>query len=210
MMKRIILFLLFVVYFSSVNAQFENGGLISAGVYEGYVECLSGFLVVNGGGADTIMVRNTAHLEVWSTSQFVPGQGGIWDIVLTNTSRLDYYGGETEELTLYKNAEAHLYGGRIDAITSFQNVFWYYDQPTNQHVNIYAKPGWSWIEDRQLHKVGIQGVWADGTPFNIQFLDRTSFGADPTWANINVIEVIPEPATLLLFGLGGLLIRRKK
>jgi hypothetical protein len=54
---------------------------------------------------------------------------------------------------------------------------------------------------------GITGLWKNGTPFSIQFLDQTASGYDPVWKNINVI---PEPITLFLFGLGGLLLRQKK
>ena len=163
----------------------------------GLVVCLS---LMEGGG-DFIEVRNSARLEVWSTTPFVAGYGGIWDIVLTNTSRLDYYGGETEELILYKNATAHLHGGRIDGITSMQFTT---TTGAGPHIDLYAQPGWTWLDDDRMK--GIEGQWMDGSSFTIKFSNHPNF--DPVYTNINVI--IPEPATLMLLGLGGLLIRRKK
>jgi hypothetical protein len=189
-----------------VSAQYESGGLISG--YEEFVETFSGLLVIDGGGATVIEMRNSAHLEVQSTTPFIAGYGGIWDIVLKNNSHLDYYGGQTEELTIRNNATANLYGGRIDAITSFQNIFWMYGEPTGQHINLYCQPGWSWLTDSAQNKVGITGLWMDGKPFTIQFQDRTSLGFGPVWANINVI--VPEPASIMLLALGGFLIKKRK
>ena len=51
----------------------------------------------------------------------------------------------------------------------------------------------------------LTGKWLDGLDFSIQLIDVA--GYTPT---INNITFIPEPASLVLIGLGGLLIRRRK
>jgi hypothetical protein len=130
--------------------------------------------------------------------------GGILDIALTNTSHMDYYGGVTQELSLFKNATAYLYGGRIDYISSHQLVQWLNGEPFGQHIIIDCQLGWSWILNNQ-QKVGITGIWRDGSAFNIRFLNDADY--DPVWENVNII---PEPATFLLIGLGGLWIRRNR
>jgi len=197
-MKRIILFLLFTCCVPVVVADYDR--LIGPGEYEYFLEWPSGVLVVNGGGAEWIEVRNSAHVEIWSTSP-LGYNSGIWDIVLTKTSRLDYYGGETQELTIGQNAVAYLHSGRIDYITSMQFTS---TTGAGPHIDLYAQPGWSWLDDDWMK--GIEGKWMDGSSFTIKFINHPNF--DPVYTNINVI--IPEPATLMLLGLGGLLIRRKK
>jgi len=202
-MRRIIpCFFLMIVFAPSLFAGYSDG-FITSGEYEYGVDWTSGSLVVNGGGADVIEILNTAHLEVLSTSTPLGlDVGGIQYIDIKNNSHLDYYGGQTLEVTLRGNATADIYGGRIDYISSFQYVL-------PRHVNIYCQPGWSWILDGTQKKVGITGLWEDNSAFNIHFTANGEyFGADPVWENINVIT--PEPATFLLIGLGGLLIRRKK
>jgi hypothetical protein len=124
------------------------------------------------------------------------------DLVITNTSRMDYYGGETQELSLFKNAEAYLYGGRVDFISSHQFVAWVDGKPIGQHIHIDAHRGWEWkYENGEIR--GIAGLWQDGSAFDIRFINDPDY--DPTWTNINVV---PEPMTVLLMGVGGLLLRR--
>jgi hypothetical protein len=114
------------------------------------------------------------------------------DIALTNTSHMDYYGGVTQELSLFKNATAYLYGGRIDYISSHQLVQWLNGEPFGQHIIIDCQLGWSWILDSSQKKVGITGLWRDNSAFTIRFTSSGEYyGVDPVWMNVNVI---PEPA----------------
>jgi len=153
-----------------------------------------------GGGAYRIEARSFSQVEVRSTSKPLDtGVGGIKDLWLFNYSRLDYYGGETEELDIGEHAKAFLYGGRIDGISSAQ-----FGGP---HIFIYARKGWEWKYENGVIR-GITGLWwDDGTPFDIRFTRKgEDFGYPPVWKNV---EVLPEPATLLLLGFGGLLMRRR-
>jgi hypothetical protein len=51
----------------------------------------------------------------------------------------------------------------------------------------------------------LTGHWLDGTAFSIHLIDVQ--GYSPAIQNI---QFIPEPTTMALFALGGLLLRRKK
>jgi hypothetical protein len=204
MMKRMLL--LFACCLCPVYAGYDDG-LISAGEYEWGVDLFGGTLVVDGGGANVIEARNSSNVEVYSTSAPLgTGIGGIMNLMLTNTSRLDYYGGITQELVIGKDATAYLQGGRIDFISSAQYVTWANGEPTGQHIFIYAQDGWAWkYENGKIR--GITGSWLDsGTRFDIRFTTLYEPDYDPVWANV---KVVPEPVSLLLMALGGLLLRRR-
>ena len=159
-------------------------------------------LVVDGGGADIIEMEGASKLEVYSTSEPVNDNwntGGITDIVLVHSSHLDYLGGSTEEITVGNSATATLKGGRLDYLTSMQRNI------TTTHIDLYCQTDWDWVYTNSTI-TGITGHWWDGDSFDIILVNES--GYDPTWKNIKIIT--PEPATLALFGLGGLLIRKRR
>lgn len=199
-MKRLLGLLMFAYISVSMSFAGYSDGWITAEEYEGHVSWTNSnqSLIVDGGGAIGIEMRNHSQLEVRSTSSPLGLGSGIQVIGLNDYSHLDYRNGETFNLMLYGNATADLYGGRIDYLTSFQYA-------ATTHVNIYALPGWSWISDDPL--LGIQGQWWDGSPFDIKFDNKEYRGYDPVWMNVNVI--VPEPASLLLMAAGLVLVRKR-
>ncbi len=206
-MKRIVPYLLLIAVCASVSLADYSDGFITAGEYEYGVEWFSYDppLIVEGGGADVIDIRNYGRLEVRYTSIPINGDwytGGIWDIHLDDYSELLYLDGMTDVLGIDENATAVLKGGSINYIDSLQNT-------ATKHIDLYSQSGWSWLYDDEDFDgideiVGITGLWENDTAFTIGFINDYTFGYDPVYMNINVV---PEPATLLLFGMGGLILR---
>ena len=155
-----------------------------------------------GGGADIIEVRDYGRLEVHYTSTPLQWNvGGILDIVIDDYSKLLYLDGMNDLLSIYDDAKATLKGGMINHIRSYQFA-------STKHIDLYCQPGWQWFyESSEI--AGITGLWESGIAFNIDFIDKTYLGYDPVWMNINVIE-IPEPATVVLLGIGAVLLRKKR
>jgi hypothetical protein len=50
----------------------------------------------------------------------------------------------------------------------------------------------------------LAGIWGDDSTFSIQLVDHEYY--DPVIDNI-AFTIVPEPATLLLFGLGAVMLR---
>lgn len=208
MMKKIAPYLIAICFFPSVYAGYENGGVITT--YAGDVDCLNGLLVVtNGGGASLLQMENYSLLEVQSTSS-LGYLGGIWDIKLFGHSHLNYYGGDTDELSMRNSSTSKLYGGQIGFISSFQKVFdiivgW--DQKGNPLYNTHIE---MFVRDYEYNSVTkrLTGTWKDWTTFDIKLLDQDPTRYDPAIANIK-FTIIPEPTTMVLLGLGGFLLRRQ-
>ncbi len=179
------------------DAEEAADGLLEVGEYDG-----SGFkmvdtesLIVAGGGADRIRAYDNAYIEVQYTSTPLSFSSGIYDIVLYDNSHLLYLDGVTEEITVRDDSSAILKGGTVTALTIYQ-------RPGDlSNVTIYCQPGYAMNTD------GISGLWANGTPFNIDFVD---VGGDFPLTSECVTVIVPEPATLALLGLGGLLIRKRR
>lgn len=206
MMKRMVLFLLGLVICSSLSLADYSDGFITAGEYEYGVRLFNhDVLIVEGGGADIIEARDFSNLEVrYTSSPLGLDVGGVYDILLDGYSELLYLDGETEAITIYDDALATLKGGSINYIDSLQ----YAD---TKHIDLYSQSGWSWLyDDEDLDGiddiVGITGLWENDTAFTIGFINDYTFGYDPVYMNINII---PEPATLLLISLGAALIRKR-
>jgi hypothetical protein len=203
MMKRLMPTLFGFLICMSVSFAGYSDGFITAGEYEYGVEWFTDNppLIVEGGGADVIDMWDYSRLEVHSTSIPVNGNwytGGIRDIRLADDSKLLYLGGYTDILTIGANTTSILKGGSINSIRALRCSL------AEKQIDIYSQVGWSWISNNPL--LGIQGQWWDGSPFNISFINVANY--DPVWMNINVIT--PEPSTLVLLGVGGLLLRKRK
>ena len=151
-------------------------------------------LLVTGAGADGIFAQGESYVEVRDTAPLEQHVGGIYTFGLDDFSILNFYDGEMGGFSIYDDATATFSGGRIDYISSFQ------DSDLIKHITFVAD-----LDSIDLTGNSLTGNWLDGSGFSVTLLDQT--GYDSVYSNINFV---PEPATLLLFSLGAIGLRRQR
>jgi hypothetical protein len=131
--------------------------------------------------------------------------GGIWSVTMGGNSQLAFQGGQAHNVSVHTSAVALFSGGRIDNIYSYQSAWAIESQPPvivpNPHIEIIGRD-WNYDSFTKI----LTGSWQDFSTFRIQLHDMQ--GYSPAIENIR-FTIIPEPMSLTLLALGGLLIRRR-
>ena len=142
----------------------------------------------------TLTVDSTATIK--GTSILEQFNGGVWEINLTNESSLTMSDGQVHQISIGNgDATATLTGGLIEAIYSYQSV-------NNPHITLYYSGDLPTVQASGGFDY-LVGAWGDGTDFSI-YLHNTGYD---TYGNFDFV-LVPEPTTLILFGLGGLWLRK--
>ena len=157
------------------------------------------------GGMDRLTLYYQSSANIIGTSTLGQGIGGIGEINLFEYSSMDFSGGELGNLDIFNDATAILSGGSVVSIESNQIAWQHEGDPhvlvPNPHITIVYSGDLPTVDTNNV----LTGLWGDGSAFSIYLHDISGFS--PAIENI---QFIPEPATLILLGVGGLLIRRKK
>lgn len=178
-------------------------------------------LLMTGGTIESLAIDGNAIAYIENTSSLgsIPSDGGVWhigigaygilnlsggeinEIVATQESINNIYCGSVNSLEMHYKSMSHLYGGTIGTLASDQLLDvepWWPDA----WIHIYCLDGYNYDDNTNL----LTGQWEDGTPFSINLLDIGTF---PTYELIE-FHIIPEPATLLLFFVGGIFLPKKR
>ena len=142
---------------------------------------------LNIGGWSTGIIEDTDPLNIAET------EGGIWEIKTAAYSELTINGGEFYEIVVGQYSTMNLHGGDIFGSLMVNH--------TTAWVHIF---GYGFNND-PFTGSPLTGFWADDTPFSINLVDSTISTYDQI-----IFHEIPEPATLLLLGLGGLALRKRR
>ena len=156
---------------------------------------ISGFdsLIMTGGG-DSLTGEDNSVLDIRNTSPLVVLSGGLWDVILRDSSHLNFSGGQMSQLNIDDYATAVLSGGLINKIRNYQTAY-------SPHIEVICKD----YLYNATSKI-LTGTWTNNSTFNTQLIDVA--GYTPTYNNIE-FTIIPEPTSLLLLAAGGLLLKRR-
>ena len=183
-------------------------------------------LLMTGGTCESLSMSNNAIATIVDTAPLgeISTDGGIWGIngggqelniiggeireietkgdLVTNVS-----GGYIKDYTIQSRSFLNISGGQIDLLRSEQTVPWGWTSPDSEYVpfpyiNVICRD-WSWEETTNV----LTGTWEDYSTFNIQLEDVAGF--DDAIGNIK-FTIVPEPVSLVLLGLGSLIVRAKR
>lgn len=162
-------------------------------------------LLITGGGGGMLSLEGWGIADIYGTTPYNPDYlGGIRELKITHNAHLNFYGGEVREISMSVDGTALLSGGRIDRLTTSQSIWKLIGQPAeliwNPHVTMVCSTHTYNTATKLL-----TGTWLDGTAFSIQLIDSAGYAA-----TIDNIRFIPEPATMLLLGIGGVFLRRRQ
>jgi hypothetical protein len=120
--------------------------------------------------------------------------GGVNQFYMYGDSSLTMYDGSIADLYLYDNTTASFYGGS-------SSMDWYIDPANTGWVKMYG----------HLDRFDPYGPYGEGTMHGTWLSNGYSFNIDLAGHGAySHIQFVPEPATLVMLGLGGLAILKRR
>jgi hypothetical protein len=213
-MKKVIILLIFTLLYGQAYAlvAFIEDGEVKSGDNFDYVQTFNDAVLNVTGGSINISLSVFGNNTINVTGGYInglssnSGSSAVFNI---------YSGANINNFTVGPFAYASISGGNIQTlnvssgITNLTggNIANYLIAYTE--TNIYGY-GFNYNVSAGAYGGGqLTGFWLDDTPFVID-LKNYGGGDEPIYSTYDNLNLVPEPATLALFGLGGLLLRRRR
>jgi hypothetical protein len=116
--------------------------------------------------------------------------GDIYMLEAFNVTATDWYAGEMTELFGHNDSIVNIYGGQLSRLQAAENSV----------INLYAYD--------VIHTT-TGGYWDAGQLTGKYLNDNSNFVFDLHYTAYPHVSIVPEPGTLFLFGLGGLMLRKR-
>jgi len=153
-------------------------------------------------------IRAVTH---WENGHYEVVDGDYFDeILMHRDSTADIWGGQVDEMVTFQNSILNMFGGTISGLFT----------EDDSTINIYggtlghlASAGFSsvYLYAYDVIHTTTGGRWNDGQVMGKYYADDSDFLFDLKYQDTySHITVVPEPTTLLLLSLGGLMIRQKR
>jgi hypothetical protein len=132
------------------------------------------------------------------------------EVFLKNDASLDFLGGTIGQLSTFHDSLVNFEGGQMDSLWTFDNSIVRYhagqlDYISAGHNSIVFLYAYDVTYD-PTGGINNQG-YVEGFFYKNDEAFNISCWNSPTWSHI---EIVPEPNTLLILGLGGLVLRKRK
>jgi hypothetical protein len=147
------------------------------------------------------------ELDIYNDVRLDIFGGNIFRLDATDTTLTNMYGGTMDDLWAFSNSNVNIYGGQLGGLlakeTSIINLYngslERFVSYQNGMLNLYAY-------DVVYHTTGgyLNKGWVEGEYLTNNLWFRFDLGSDDAFSHINIV---PEPATILLLGLGCLLLK---
>jgi len=146
-------------------------------------------------GYSSARIESTTHLTHPSSAGH-----GISGLFVCDQSTLTITGGEISQILAISQGRITVSGGTIEYLQGQLSTL--PTVPADKYIQFICKS--------YVYNAGAQhltGVWADDSLFSIQFIDTPNYPT--TYDSIN-FTIVPEPLSLGLLALGGLLVRSRR
>ena len=164
-------------------------------------------LLMTGGEGDDLVMSGSSVATIENTHPIIGEEnGGIWEVVASSSSIFNLNGGEINSLETWWYGTINMTGGNVFETTLNNYSLLNLSGGQVGQLTITSVESWAILDGYGFSGYvpgnPITGYWHDDTAFSIDLVDDgiSTYGQ---------IIFIPEPVSVLLLGIGGLISRKR-